>query len=103
MGLFKKKNNKKKANKGKFERIEVEGQKLPILNFYLFTSKEDSKRYIELMTIDEVPALHFSEVIMNVILSTKKLTLTTAFKDAYPKGRFKVYKFEVLNLNEYYI
>lgn len=103
MGLFKKKKSKKNANRGRFERIEVGGKTLPVLNFYLYTSKEDNKRYIELTAVEEMPELHFSEITMHVILSTKKLTLTGAFVDAFPKGRFKVYKFEVLKLDEYYI
>lgn len=103
MGLFDKKKQKKKANRGKFERIEVGGKTLPVLSFYLFTSKEDGKRYIELTAMEEMPELHFSEVEMNVFMTTKKLTLTGAFTDAFPKGRFKIYKFEVLKLNEFYI
>lgn len=97
----KKKNNN--ATRGKFERIEINGESLPVLNFYLFTNNDEKKRYMEITSTEEIPALHYSEVTMNVILSTKKLTATGKFADAFPKGRFKVYKFEILELKEYYI
>ena len=98
---FKEKKKKKQASRGQFERIAVGDKTLPVLN--LFTSKEDGKRYIELASIEELPELHFSEVAMEVILTTKKLAVKAGFNDAFSKGRFKIYKFEVLDINEYYI
>lgn len=106
MDLFKKfkdKKKKKKSSRGQFERIVVNGNTLPILNFYLFTSKENNKKYIELAAMEELPDLHFSEVEMEVVLTTKKLAVKAAFDDAFPKGKFKIYKFEVIEINEYYI
>ena len=103
MGLFGRKEKKKKTNRGKFERLEVGGKALPVLNFYLFTAKEDGERYIELTALEELPELHFSEVEMTVILSTKKLAITANFVDAFPKGRFKVYKFKIADIREFYI
>lgn len=106
MGLldkFKKKKKKTNTTRGKFERIEIDGKTLPVLNFYLFTNKEEQKRYMEITSYEEIPELHYSEVSMNVILSTKKLSATGKFTDAFPKGRFKIYKFEILELKEYYI
>lgn len=106
MGLFDKIRKKKKkpnTTRGKFERIEIDGVTLPVLNFYLFTNKDENKRYMELTAKDEIPELHFSEVTMNVVLTTKKLTATGKFTDAFAKGKFKVYKFEILDLKEYYI
>ncbi len=106
MGLFdkfKKKKKKQNTTRGKFERIEIDGVTLPVLNFYLFTNNDEGKRYMELTSIDELPELHYSEVTMDVILSTKKLTATGKFTDAFSKGKFKVYKFEILDLKEYYI
>lgn len=100
---FKKKKNKKNATRGQFEKIEVSGKTLPVLNFYLFTNKDENKRYMELASVEELPELHFSEVTMDVFLTTKKLTAKGAFVDAFPKGKFKVYKFEILEINEYYI
>ncbi len=100
---FKEKKKKKKASRGQFERIVVDGKTLPVLNFYLFTSKEDNKRYIELASIDELPELHFSEVDLEVVLTTKKLAVKAGFNDAFSKGKFKIYKFEVLDIHEYYI
>lgn len=99
----KEKKKKKNAARGQFERIVVGEKTLPVLNFYLFTSKDDNKRYIELAAIDELPELHFSEVDMEVILTTKKLSIKAGFNDAFPKGKFKIYKFEVLDIHEYYI
>lgn len=106
MGLldkFKKKKKKPNTTRGKFERIEIDGKKLPVLNFYLFTNNDEQKRYMEITSYDEIPELHYSEVTMDVILSTKKITATGKFADAFPKGKFKVYKFEILELKEYYI
>lgn len=103
MELFHRKKKKTKTNRGKFERIEVNGKTLPILNFYLFTAREDRERYMELASLEELPELHFSEVEMTVILSTKKLAVTASFADAFPKGRFKIYKFKVLDIREFYI
>lgn len=103
MGLFQRKGKKKKTNRGKFEKLEVGGKALPVLNFYLFTAKEDGERYIELTALEELPELHFSEVEMSVILSTKKLAITANFVDAFPKGRFKVYKFKIADIREFYI
>lgn len=106
MELFKKlkeKKKKKNSSRGQFERIVVNGNTLPVLNFYLFTSKENNKKYIELAAMEELPDLHFSEVEMEVILSTKKLSIKAGFDDAFPKGKFRIYKFEVLEINEYYI
>lgn len=103
MGLFKKKPKKSNATRGKFERIEINGKTIPVLNFYLFTNQDENKRYMEITSLDELPELHYSEVTMDVILTTKKLTATGKFTDAFPKGKFKVYKFEILQLNEYYI
>ncbi|MBR2079887.1 MAG: hypothetical protein IJ962_06665 [Clostridia bacterium] len=100
---FKEKKKKKQASRGQFEKIVVGEKTLPVLNFYLFTSKEDSKRYIELAAMDELPDLHFSEVDMEVVLTTKKLSIKAGFSDAFSKGRFKIYKFEVLDIHEYYI
>ncbi len=96
------KGKKKNTTRGKFESIEVDGKALPILNFYLYTNKDEGKRYIELSALEEVPELHFSEIEMDVILSEKRLHLRVAFVDAYPKSKFKVYKFEVLSVNEYF-
>lgn len=103
MGLFHRKGKKKKTNRGKFEKLEVGGKVLPVLNFYLFTAKEDGERYIELTALEELPELHFSEVEMTVILSTKKLAIAANFVDAFPKGRFKVYKFKIADIREFYI
>lgn len=100
---LKKKKKKKKTSNGKFEKIVVSGKTLPVLNVYLFTSKEDSKRYIELASQEELPELHFSEVDMEVFLTTKKLAIKALFNDAFPKGSFKIYKFEVAEIHEYYI
>lgn len=101
--LKNKKKKKKKSSSGQFEKIVVSGKSLPILNFYLFTAAEDKKQYIELASIDELPELHYSEVEMEVYLTTKKLNIKVAFDDAFPKGRFKIYKFLVLEISEYYI
>lgn len=104
MGLFNRKKKKNKnTNRGKFERIESGGKVLPILNFYLFTSKDDGLRHIELSAIDEIPELHFTEVEMSVVLSTKKLQIKAAFEEAFPKGRFKIYKFKIIDIKEFYI
>ena len=100
---FKKKKKKKNASRGQFERIEVGGKTLPVLNFYLFTNKDENKRYMEIAAFDELPELHYLEVIMDVFLTTKKLTAKGAFVEAFKKGKFKVYKFEILEINEYYI
>lgn len=103
MKFFKKKKKNTNTTRGKFERIEINGKSLPVLNFYLFTNKYENKRYMELTSKEELPELHFSEITMDVILTTKKLTATGKFNDAFPKGKFKVYKFEILELKEYYI
>lgn len=103
MGFFKEKKKKKNATQGKYEKIEVGGEKLPVLSFYLFTQKDDGKRYIELTAAEELEALHFSEVEMVIYLSTKKLIINGIFEKAFAQGKFKVYKFEVAKLNEYYI
>ena len=103
MGIFNKKKKKKNTNRGKFERIVVNGKALPVLNFYLFTASEDGKQYVELTSMEELPELHFTEVSMEIILSTQKLTVKGSFVDAYPKGRFKIYKFQALDIHEYYI
>lgn len=100
---FKEKKKKNKASRGQFEKIVVAGKTLPVLNFYLFYSKEDNKRLVELAAMEELPELHFTEVDMEVFLTTKKLTIKAAFNDAFPKGKFRVYKFEVLEIHEYYI
>ena len=97
------KKKKKKASHGQFEKIVVSDKTLPVLNFYMFTSKEDKKRFVELASIEELPELHFSEVDMHVFLTTKKLSIKAKFEDAFPKGKFKIYKFEILEINEYYI
>lgn len=106
MEFFKRRKEKKKkknASRGQFEKIIVGEKTLPVLNFYLFTSKEDNKRYIELAAMEELPDLHFSEVDMEVVLTTKKLSIKAGFSDAFSKGKFKIYKFEVLDIHEYYI
>ena len=69
----------------------------------MFTSKEEQKRFVELASIDELPELHYSEVSMDVYLTTKKLTINAKFEDAFPKGRFKIYKFQILDIKEFYI
>lgn len=97
------KKKKNKASRGQFEKIVVGGNTLPILNFYMFTSKEQQKRYVELASVDELPELHYSQVNMEVFLTTKKLTIKAKFEDAFPKGKFKVYKFEILEISEFYI
>lgn len=97
------KKKKAKSTRGQFEKIVVGGNTLPILNFYMFTSKEQQKRYVELASVDELPELHYSEVNMDVYLTTKKLAIKARFEDAFPKGKFKVYKFEILEISEYYI
>lgn len=106
MDFFKRRKEKKKkknSSRGQFEKIVVGEKTLPVLNFYLFTSKEDSNRYIELAAMEELPDLHFSEVDMDVVLTTKKLTIKAGFNDAFSKGKFKIYKFKVLDIHEYYI
>lgn len=100
---FKEKKKKKSASRGQFEKILVSGKTLPVLNFYLFTSKDDNKRYVELASMEELPELHFSEIEMEVMLTTKKLAIKAGFNDAFSKGRFKIYKFEVLDIHEFYI
>lgn len=97
------KKKKNKASRGQFEKIVVGGNTLPILNFYMFTSKEQQKRFVELASVDELPELHYSQVNMEVFLTTKKLTIKAKFEDAFPKGKFKIYKFEILEINEYYV
>ncbi len=97
------KKKKKNASRGQFEKIVVSDKTLPVLNFYMFTSKEEHKRYVELASIEELPELHFSEVDMEVFLTTKKLKIKGKFENAFPKGKFKIYKFEILEISEYYI
>lgn len=94
---------KKKTSRGKFEKLEVGGEMLPVHSFYLYTSKDDGKRYIELTAAQELPQLHFSEVKLDVFMSTKKLSAFASFVDAFAKGSFKIYKFAVLSIEEYYI
>ena len=110
MDLFKKfkdkreaKKKQKKASRGQFEKIVVGGRTLPVLNFYLFSAKDQGKRFVELASVEELPELHYSEVEMEIFLTTKKLAVKGRFENAYPKGRFKVYKFEVLDMREFYI
>ncbi len=100
---FKKRREKVKANRGRFERVEVGGEALPIMNFYIYTSRNDSKRHIELASNEELTALHFTEVEMNVVLPVKRLVIKARFEDAFQKGKFKIYKFLVLDEKEYYI
>ncbi len=97
------KKKKNRASRGQFEKIVVADRTLPVLNFYMFTSKEEQKRFVELASMEELPELHYSEVNMEVFLTTKKLAIKAKFEDAFPKGKFKVYKFEILEINEYYI
>ena len=97
------KKKKNKATRGQFEKIVVADRTLPVINFYLFSSKEEQKRYVELAAMEELPELHFSEIDMEVFLTTKKLKIKAAFNDAFPKGKFRIYKFEILEINEYYI
>ena len=110
MDLFKKfkekreaKKKKNKSSRGQFEKIVVAGKTLPVLNFYLFTSNEEQKRFVELAAMEELPELHFSEVDMEIYLTTKKLSVKGNFNDAFPKGKFRIYKFEVIEIHEYYI
>ena len=97
------KKKKNKASRGQFEKIVVAEKTLPVINFYLFNSKAEQKRYVELAALEELPELHYSEVEMEVFLTTKKLRIKAAFNDAFPKGKFRIYKFEILEINEYYI
>lgn len=97
------KKKKNRASRGQFEKIVVADRTLPVLNFYMFTSKEEQKRFVELASMEELPELHYSEVNMEVFLTTKKLAIKAKFEDAFPKGKFKVYKFEILEISEYYI
>lgn len=99
----KEKKKKKNSSRGQFEKIVVSEKTLPVLNFYLFSSKEEKKTYVELAAMEEIPELHFSDVEMEVVLTTKKLAIKAKFFDAFPKGKFRVYKFEILEINEYYI
>ena len=110
MELFKKfkdkreaKKKQKKASRGQFEKIVVGGKTLPVLNFYLFNAKDEGKRYVELASVEELPELHYSEVDMEIFLTTKKLTVKGKFNNAFPKSKFKIYKFEVLDMREFYI
>ncbi len=110
MDLFKKfkekkeaKRKKKKASRGQFEKIVVSEKTLPVVNFYLFNSKQENKRFVELAALEELPELHFSEVDMEIFLTTKKLTVKGRFENAFQKGRFKIYKFEVAEIKEFYI
>lgn len=97
------KKKKNKSSRGQFEKISVGGKTLPVLNFYMFFSKEEQKRFVELASVEELPELHYSEVNMDVFLTTKKLAIKGKFEDAFPKGKFKIYKFEILEISEYYI
>jgi len=97
------KKKKNKASRGQFEKIVVSDRTLPVLNFYMFTSKEEQKRFVELAAMEELPELHYSEIDMEVFLTTKKLKIKAAFNDAFPKGKFRIYKFEILEISEYYI
>ena len=100
---FKKKKKKKNTSRGQFERIEVGGKTLPVINFYIFSNKDKNKRYMEIASFEEMPELHFSEVTMEVYLTTKKLIAKGAFEEAYKKGKFRIYRFEILEINEFYI
>ena len=102
MGLISKKRRKKKANKGMFEKITVAGKALPVLNFFLYSDSKSPDRYIELAAENEIPALHFSEIQMDIFLTSKQLHLDVSFCDAYADGKFKIYKFKVNSLKEYF-
>lgn len=104
MGLFKKKKEKKpNRQNGQFERIEVGGETVPLTNVYIYTDKATGERMMETAGLEEVPQLHFSEVEMDLFFTTKKVHVKAAFRDAFPKGRLRIYKFAVLELKEYYI
>ncbi len=107
MDLFKKfkekKKKKKNTERGQFKKIIVGGNVQKASNFYLYKAKNEDCVYVEIAAAEELPDLHYSEVEMEVILSTKKLTVKAEYNDAYTKGKFKVYKFIVLDLHEYYI
>ena len=75
--LKKLKDRKKTRQNGKFELVEVGGE--------------------------EVPQLHFSEVEMDLYFATKKIHLKASFRDAFPKGKLRVYKFEVEDVKVFYI
>ncbi len=107
LGFFKKlkekKQRKKNTERGQFKKIVVKGNAQKASNFYLYKSKTDDLVYVEIAANEELPDLHFSEVEMEVFMSTKKLSIKAEYNDAYTKGKFKVYKFIVLDLHEYYI
>ncbi len=103
MKFFEKRKKKKNATRGRFQKIEIDGKALPILNFYLFFDKDKNRQFAEIAAADEIPELHFSSVTMTVFLSDKKMTITGNFDSAYAKGKFKIYKFEITELKEYYI
>lgn len=102
MGIISKKRKKKKANKGMFEKITVNGNVLPVLNFFLYNDSKSGDRYIELASKNEIPDLHFSEIQMDIFLTSKQLHLNVTFFDAYADGKFKIYKFKVESLKEYF-
>ena len=104
MALIKKlKDRKKNRQNGKFDRVEVGGEVVPLTNVYLYVDKQTGAHMMEVAGLEEVPQLHYSEVEMDLFFPTKKLHLKAEYRDAFPKGRLRVYKFEVTDVKEFYI
>ena len=91
MPFGKKKNTRKNASSGVFEKIEVGGEEVAISNFYMYTDNKTGEKYCELAARDKVVQLHFTEVEMTVFLTTQKLEIKAAFVDAYQHSKFKIY------------
>ena len=103
MALFGKRKNKKKTVRGVFNKIEVNGQQVTVKSFYMHYDKDTDSTVIELAAPEIVEQLHFDEVDIELFLSDKRIVCRSAFDSAYEKGGFKIYKFIVLDKNEYYI
>ena len=95
------KKKKKKSPPERMESLKANGVEINALNFSI--RKEEDGASLLVITPDVEEALHYDEVLFELRANGKLVKVKARFREASDEKRFKVYTFDVVGYEQYYV
>lgn len=99
---LKKRDKKKKKPVERIASLTANGTPIEAINFALTKDKDGTPR-LEVRTADVCEALHFDTVDFVLKTTGKMVNVKAAFREAKSEKHYKLYIFDINDLNQYYI
>lgn len=100
--MFGKKKKKKKKPVERIGSLTANGVEIEVVNFSLTKNKDGSPR-LEVRTTDVCEALHYDEIDFELKASNKHISIKAKFKEPISEKHYKLYVFDIIDFNQYYI